>query len=72
LLPSQRTPALQLMASDSGTIVRFVPRFRRRGAVRCSYEAGPCGCELHRLAADEGPCDVITPAVIVGDGVAVQ
>src|SRR5882762_6851930 len=65
LMPSQRTPALQSMTSDTTTIVRFVERLRRQGAVRCGYEAGPCGCELQRaLTAHEVPCDVIAPALI--------
>jgi len=63
--PSQRTPALQSMTSDTGTIVRFVERVRRQGAVQCCYEAGPCGVELQRaLTAHEVPCDVIAPALI--------
>jgi transposase len=65
LLPNQRTPALQSMASDTPTIVRFVERLRRQGGVRCCYEAGPCGFELQRaLTAHEVPCDVIAPALI--------
>ena len=65
LLPSQRTPALQSMPSDTATIVRFVERLRRQSAVRCCYEAGPCGFELQRaLTAHEVPCDVIAPALI--------
>jgi hypothetical protein len=65
LSPSQRTPALQSMTSDSATIVRFMERLRRQRAVRCCYEAGPCGFELQRaLTAHEVPCDVIAPALI--------
>src|SRR3984893_15444428 len=65
LLPGQRTPALQSMTSDTATIVRFVERLRRQRAVRCCYEAGPCGFELQRaLTAHEVPCDVIAPALI--------
>jgi transposase len=65
LLPSQRTPALQSMTSDTATIVRFVERLRRQRAVRCCYEAGPCGFELQRaLTTHEVPCDVIAPALI--------
>jgi transposase len=65
LLPNQRTPALHSLTSDSATLVRFVERLRRRGAVRCCYEAGPCGFELQRaLTAHEAPCDVIAPALI--------
>ena len=62
---NHRTPALHSLTSDSLTIVRFVERFRRQGAVTCCYEAGPCGFELQRaLTAREIPCDVIAPALI--------
>jgi transposase len=66
LVPSQRTPALHALTSDSATIVRFVERFRRQGsAVRCCYEAGPCGFELQRaLTTHAVPCEVIAPALI--------
>jgi hypothetical protein len=65
LLPNQRTPALHSMPSDTATIVRFVERLRRQGAVCCCYEAGPRGYELQRaLTAHEVPCDVIAPALI--------
>jgi transposase len=65
LLPGQRTPALHPLTSDSGTIVRFVDRLRRQGAVACCYEAGPCGFELQRaLIGHDIPCDVIAPALI--------
>jgi transposase len=60
LLPGQRTPALHSLTSDSSTIVRFVKRVvRENGAVRCCYEAGPCGFELQRALAAEGmPCEI--------------
>jgi transposase len=65
LLPGQRTAALHTLTSDSATILRFVARVRRQGAVQCCYEAGPCGFELQRaLAARSIPCDVIAPALI--------
>jgi transposase len=65
LLPGQRTAALHTLTSDSATIVRFVERIRRQGAVRCCYEAGPCGFELQRaLSARALPCEVIAPALI--------
>ena len=65
LLPGQRTPALHSLTSESSTILRFVERLRRTGAVRCCYEAGPCGFELQRaLTAQAVPCDVIAPALI--------
>ena len=65
LLPNHRTAALHSLTSDSPTIVRFVERVRRQGAVTCCYEAGPCGFELQRaLTARDVPCDVIAPALI--------
>lgn len=65
LLPAHRTPALHSLTSDAGTILRFVERLRRRGAVACCYEAGPCGFELQRaLTTHEIPCAVIAPALI--------
>ena len=56
LLPGQRTPALHPLTSDLPTIRRFVERLQRQGAVRCCYEAGPCGFELQRaLTAHADP-----------------
>jgi len=65
LLPGQQTPALHPLPSDFSTIGRFVSRLTRQGAVRCCYEAGPCGFELQRwLATRQVPCDVIAPSLI--------
>jgi transposase len=66
LLPGQRTPALHPLPSDSPTILRFIRKLRHElGAVRCCYEAGPCGFELQRALSAAGiPCDVIAPALI--------
>src|SRR5262245_65555639 len=64
LLPGQRTPALHELSSDLPTIGRFVDRFVRRGAVRCCYEAGPCGIELQRyLLMSHVECDVFVRAL---------
>ncbi len=65
LVPGARQPALPQLAPDLPTFRRFVKRGQRQGAVRCCYEAGPCGFELQRaLTADRVPCDVIAPALI--------
>jgi transposase len=65
LLPDQRTPALHQLSSDGPTLLRFVERLGQRHAVRCCYEAGPCGFELQRtLTAHQIPCEVIAPALI--------
>ena len=65
LLPGQQTPALHALTSETATILRFVKRMARHGAVQCCYEAGPCGFELQRALTQQGiPCDVIAPALI--------
>lgn len=65
LLPGHRTPALHPLTSDTPTILRFVSRLQRQGAVTCCYEAGPCGFELYRaLTTHQIPCAVIAPALI--------
>jgi len=65
LLPAHRTPALHPLKSDPPTILRFVARLQRQGAVTCCYEAGPCGFELQRALTAKGiSCDVIAPALI--------
>jgi transposase len=65
LHPGERTPALYPLAADLPTIGRFVARFARQGTVRCCYEAGPCGFELHRfLTGRQVACDVIAPSLI--------
>ncbi len=65
LLPGERTPAVHSLTSDVPTLLRFVARLQRQAAVRCCYEAGPCGFELQRaFTAKHVPCDVIAPALI--------
>ena len=65
LLPGQRTPALHPLTSEGPTILRFIERVGRQGAVTCCYEAGPCGFELQRALTARGiPCEVIAPALI--------
>lgn len=65
LPPRHRTPVLHSLTSDVPAIRRFVERIRRQGAVRCCYEAGPCGFDLQRaLTTSQVACDVIAPALI--------
>lgn len=65
LPPGHRTPALHSLPSDIPTILRFVERVQAAGPITCSYEAGPCGFELHRALTAHGvACDVIAPALI--------
>src|SRR5438132_1167307 len=65
LLAGHQTPALQRLASDSPTILKFVERLAGKAPITCCYEAGPCGFELQRaLRARDIRCDVIAPALI--------
>ena len=41
LLPSQRTPALHSLTSDTPTILRFVERLRRQGPVTVATKPDP-------------------------------
>ena len=43
LLPGHRTPVLHPLTSDIPTLLRFIARVQRQGAVTCCYEAGPTG-----------------------------
>ena len=55
LLPGQRTPALHTLTSDSpddSALRRSA--CSATGAVRCCYEAGPCGFELQRALTAHG------------------
>ena len=59
--PAGRPPARARSAHDPALSAKL----RRQGALRCCYEAGPCGFELQRaLTADGISCDVIAPALI--------
>lgn len=65
LLPGHRAPALHPLTSALPELRQFVRRLSRQGAVRCCYEAGPCGFELQRALHGDGvACDVIAPALI--------
>jgi transposase len=44
---------------------RLAKRLSEFGAIRCAYEAGPCGYDLRRFLEAKGiPCDVIAPSLI--------
>ena len=54
VLPGQRTPALHSLPSETATILRFVKRVARNGAVQCCYEREDIRADLlrarHRLS----------------------
>jgi transposase len=65
LAPGTAEPAVHMLSADLPTLGRWVARLRRRGALRCCYEAGPCGFALQRFLLERGvPCDVIAPSLI--------
>jgi len=65
LPPRADKPAMQLLSSELTHVGRFVDKVRRGGAVRCCYEAGPCGFTLYRYLSGRGiPCEVIAPGLI--------
>ena len=65
LLPDTREPAIHPLSPDLPHVGRFIDKVRRQGAVRCCYEAGPCGFELYRYLTARGiACEVIAPALI--------
>ena len=54
LLPDTREPAIHPLSPDLPHVGRFIDKVRRQGAVRCCYEAGPCGFELYRYLTARG------------------
>jgi len=69
LVAHQAQPQEWIVENKPATIRRLVKKLVREadgGAVRCCYEAGPCGYALQRQIEAEGPvsCGVIAPALI--------
>lgn len=66
LLGQAKEPVVSDIPNDEKVIRRTFQRLAR-GAyeLRCCYEAGPCGFELHRLLTTMGiACEVIAPSLI--------
>jgi transposase len=58
-------PAVHALAADLPSIGRVVTRIAKHAAVRCCYEAGPCGFSLQRFLTTAGiPCEIIAPSLI--------
>jgi len=59
-------PEVQTLANTEAAVRKAALRWKKTGAeLRCCYEAGPCGFELHRLLTSLGiACEVIAPALI--------
>src|SRR5207245_3091085 len=62
----EKVPAAEWEAGmDAKGIKKLIERLGRETAeIRCVYEAGPCGYELHRRLERAGiHCDVIAPSL---------
>lgn len=57
---------VETLANTAPAVRKAAQRWKGKGGeVRCCYEAGPCGFELHRLLSSLGiACEVIAPALI--------
>ncbi len=65
LLPGEEVPVLDRIWNEEGSVRHLIGRLGDVGALRCCYEAGPCGFELHRLLSSMGvACDVVAPSLI--------
>jgi transposase len=59
------SPDVEMIFNDEASIRRLINRFPDPGQLRCCYEAGPLGFELHRLLTSMGvACQVIAPSLI--------
>jgi transposase len=65
LMPGAEVPVIDRIWNEEGAVRHLVGRLGDPAALRCCYEAGPCGFELHRLLASMGvACDVVAPSLI--------
>jgi transposase len=65
LMPGEEIPVIDRIWNEEGSVRHLVSRLGDPAALRCCYEAGPCGFELHRLLASMGvACDVVAPSLI--------
>jgi transposase len=65
LMPGDEVPVIDRIWNEEGSVRHLIGRFGDPAALRCCYEAGPCGFELHRLLASMGvACDVVAPSLI--------
>ena len=67
LTPGERDPIEWRVANEPSAVRRLANKLQRQGgsAVRCVYEAGPCGYALQRqLQAIGLECEVVAPSMI--------
>ena len=49
LMPGEEVPVIDRVWNEEGSVRHLIGRFGDPAALRCCYEVGPCGFELHRL-----------------------
>src|SRR5262245_16520366 len=67
LVGTQMTPTAWQLPNEPNAVRRLVRKLEREapGAIRASYEAGPCGYALQRqITTPRVSCDVVAPALI--------
>jgi transposase len=65
LMPGEEVPVIDRIWNEEDSVRHLIGRLGDPAALRCCYEAGPCGFELHRLLASMGAaCDVVAPSLI--------
>jgi transposase len=66
LVGQSRQPVVSDIPNEAKVIRRTFQRLQRESyELRCCYEAGPCGFELHRLLTAMGvACEVVAPSLI--------
>ncbi len=66
LVGQSREPVVWDIANDEKAIRRTFQRLAKEAyELRCCYEAGPCGFELHRQLSNMGiACEVVAPSLI--------
>jgi transposase len=65
LRPGGEVPAVDRIPNDEESVRRLIGRLGDRRLLAVCYEAGPSGCELHRLITSMGVgCEVIAPSLV--------
>jgi hypothetical protein len=65
LMPGEEVPVIDRVWNEEGPVRHLIGRFGDPAELRCCYEAGPCGFELHRLRSSMGvACDEVAPSLI--------
>jgi transposase len=54
LMPGEEVPVIDRVWNEEGSVRHLIGRFGDPAGLRCCYEAGPCGFELHRLLSSMG------------------